>query len=206
MPTPIWITGAEIREVRHICAFFNGDDEDCREPPPFIEDGFECGDSVVQFVDLLTEARIVLSSAKGRRHFKLSKNVETYFRNSRYDQDRMLEAFGRMASGSIAGDFPLSFNVFRLDRASEVKTQIDHLIEFESRVDEGWHRHDDATTCFCNLSNFGGDAAIEIVPMHPMIILGCILPHNPILVAPVNYLLNCRQTRTSETLPRQNAP
>jgi hypothetical protein len=41
---PISLAGSQFGEVRHVCAFFNSDDEEYRVLLPFIKDGFECGD------------------------------------------------------------------------------------------------------------------------------------------------------------------
>jgi hypothetical protein len=42
--TPISFAGSQLSESRHVCAFFNSDDEQYRVLLPFIKDGFECGD------------------------------------------------------------------------------------------------------------------------------------------------------------------
>jgi hypothetical protein len=40
--TPIHFAGSQLRETRHVCAFFNSDDEKYRVLLPFIKDGFDC--------------------------------------------------------------------------------------------------------------------------------------------------------------------
>jgi MEDS: MEthanogen/methylotroph, DcmR Sensory domain len=48
--TPISFAGSQLSESRHVCAFFNTDDEQYRVLLPFIKDGFECGDKAVHVV------------------------------------------------------------------------------------------------------------------------------------------------------------
>ena len=48
---PISFAGSQLGEVRHVCAFFNSDDEEYRVLLPFIKDGFECGDKAVHVVN-----------------------------------------------------------------------------------------------------------------------------------------------------------
>ena len=48
---PISLAGSHLGEVRHVCAFFNSDDEEYRVLLPFIKDGFECGDKAVHVVN-----------------------------------------------------------------------------------------------------------------------------------------------------------
>ena len=116
--------------------------------------------------------------------FELRTNTETYLRDGRFDQDRMLEVFEQLASGNAKGGFPLSRIVCHMDWASEDRSHIDNLVEFESRVNDVWRRHDDAVICVYDLAKFGGDTVIDIMRTHPMIIIGGILQQNPFFVPP----------------------
>jgi hypothetical protein len=48
---PIRFAGSQLAEARHVCAFFNSDDEEYRVLLPFIKDGFECGDKAIHVVN-----------------------------------------------------------------------------------------------------------------------------------------------------------
>jgi hypothetical protein len=91
---------------------------------PFIKDGFESGDKAVHVVKpdqrldhmrRLTAEGIDLAAAERSGQLELRINRETYLRDGRFDQDRMLEAFEEMASGNAKGEFSLSRNVCRMD-------------------------------------------------------------------------------------------
>ena len=49
--TPISLAGSELGHTRHVCAFFNSEEEEYRVLLPFIKDGFECGDKAVHVVN-----------------------------------------------------------------------------------------------------------------------------------------------------------
>jgi hypothetical protein len=49
--TPISLAGSQLGDVRHVCAFFNNDDEEYRVLLPFIKEGFECGDKALHVVN-----------------------------------------------------------------------------------------------------------------------------------------------------------
>src|SRR5207342_2539649 len=104
-----------LREERHVCAFFNSDDEEYRVLLPFIKDGFECGDKAVHVVNpdrrhvhlqRLAAAGIDAEAAGHSGQFELLTNTEAYLRDGRFDQDRMLETFEQMASGTAKGGYP----------------------------------------------------------------------------------------------------
>src|SRR6266700_399195 len=207
---PIPFAGSQLGETRHVCAFFNSDDEAYRVLLPFIKAGFECGDKAVHVVNpdkrfdheqRLTAAGIDTTAAQQSGQFELRSNTETYLRDGRFDQDRMLEVFQQLASGNARGAFPLSRIVCHMDWAAEDRSHIDNLIEFESRVNDVWRRYDDAIICVYDLAKFAGNVVIDIMRTHPMIIIGGILQQNPFFVPPDEFLRELRERHTVGNKP-----
>jgi hypothetical protein len=201
--TPIPFAGSQLREIRHVCAFFNSDEEEYRVLLPFIKDGFLCGDKAVHVVNpgqhpdhllRLAGAGIDTAAARKSGQFELLTNSEAYIRDGRFDQDRMLEVFEKLASGNAKGGFPLSRICCRMDWVAE-GPYVDDVIEFESRVNEVWSRHDDAVICTYHLSQFGGNTVIDIMRTHPVVIIGGILQQNPFFVPPQEFLREFRGQR-----------
>ena len=202
--TPIPFAGSQLGERRHVCAFFNSDDEKYRVLLPFIRDGFACGDKAVHVVNpeqrgdhlqRLTAAGIDPAAALKCGQLDLRNNSETYLRDGRFDPDRMLEVFEELASGNAEGGFPLSRIVCQMDWAADGRSHIDTLVEFEARVNDVWRRHDDAVICVYDLAKIGGDTVVDIMRTHPMIIIGGILQQNPFFVAPEEFLRELRERR-----------
>jgi hypothetical protein len=190
---PISLAGSQLGDVRHICAFFNSDDEEYRVLLPFIKDGFERGDKAVHVVNpaqhrdhlrRLAAAGIDAATAQDSGQFELRTNTETYLRDGHFDQDRLLEFFEQLASGNTNSGFPASRIVCHMEWATDGGPHMDDLVEFESRVNDVWRRHDDTVICTYDLAKFGGDTVIDIMRTHPMIIIGGILQHNPFLYLP----------------------
>jgi len=203
---PIPFGGSQLGECRHVCAFFNSDAEAYRVLLPFIKEGFDCNHKAVHVVNpgheashrrRLTEAGIDLATAERFGQLELRTNTEIYLRNGRFDPDRMLEVFERLASGNSQREFLLSRVVCHMEWAAEGSPYIDHLIEFESRVNEVWQRHEDAVICTYNLGRFGGDTVIDIMRTHPMVVIGGLLQENPFYVPPDRFLGELRQRRAS---------
>jgi MEDS: MEthanogen/methylotroph, DcmR Sensory domain len=203
---PIPFAGSKLDETRHVCAFFNDDDEEYRVLLPFIKDGFDCGDKAVHVVNpgqrrdhLQRLATVGVDPVAAQRsgQLELRINTETYLRDGRFDQDQMLEAFEQMASGNSQGGFPLSRIVCRMDWAAKDGSHINNLIEFESRVNDIWRRNDDAVICTYHLAKFGGDTVIDIMRTHPMVIIGGILHQNPFFMPPDEFLREIRERRAN---------
>ena len=109
---PIRFAGSQLDQARHVCAFFNSDDEEYRVLLPFIKDGFACGDRAIHVVNpgqrdehllRLAAAGIDTTATEQSGQFELRTNTENYLRDGRFDQDRMLEAFEQLASGNVDG-------------------------------------------------------------------------------------------------------
>lgn len=206
--SPIRFAGSQLGESRHVCAFFHNADEEYRVLLPFIKDGFECGDKAVHVIspnrrsDHLQrlDAEGIDSTAAGQSgQLELLNNTETYLRDGCFDQDRMLEAFEELASGNARGGYPLSRIICQMDWAGEGRPDMDNVIEFESRVNDVWRRHDDAVICVYDLAKFGGEAVIDIMRTHPMIIIGGSLQQNPFFVPPEEFLSDFRERRAART-------
>lgn len=211
---PIPFAGSQLDEARHVCAFFNSDEEEYRVLLPFIKDGFECGHKAVHVVNpeqrndhlnRLIAAGIDTAGAAQRGQFELKTSTEAYLRDGRFDKDRMVEVFEQLASGNASGAFPLSRIVCRMDWAVEGASYADDVVEFESRVNEVWNRHEDAVICTYYLAKFGGDAVIDILRTHPMVIIGGILQHNPFFVPPEQFLPEFRERRARQGAARSTA-
>jgi hypothetical protein len=206
--SPIRFAGSQLGESRHVCAFFHNADEEYRVMLPFIKDGFECGDKAVHIVSpnrrsdhlkRLAAVGIDSTSAEQSGQLELLTNTETYLRDGCFDQDRMLEAFEQLASGNDGGGFPLSRIVCQMDWAGEGRSHVADLIEFESRVNDVWRRHDDAVICVYDLAKFSGETVIDIMRTHPMIIIGSSLQQNPFFAPPEEFLSELRERRAVRT-------
>lgn len=153
----------------------------------------------------LAAAGIDTTAAEQSGQFELRTSTETYLRNGRFDQDRMIEVFEQLASGNAPGAFPLSRIVCRMDWAAESGSHVDNLVEFESRANEVWRRHDDAVICTYNLAKFGGETVLDIMRTHPMVIIGGILQQNPFFVPPKEFLHELRERRARRTTSHSTA-
>jgi hypothetical protein len=201
---PITFAGSQLTNTRHICAFFNSDEEEYRVLLPFIKDGFYCGDKAVHVVNpeqhedhlrRLAETGIDTAAAQQKGQLELRTNADVYLREGRFDLDRMLAVFEQAASGNAKGGFPLSRIVCRMDWVVEQGSHADDVVEFESRVNEVWDRHDDAVICTYHLGKFSGDTVIDLLRTHPMVIIGGILQQNPFYVPPEEFLREIRERR-----------
>ena len=207
---PIPFASSQLDETRHVCAFFNSDDDEYRVLLPFIKDGFQCGHKAIHVVNAgqrqehlrrLAEAGIEPAAAQQSGQLDLRVNTDVYLPDGRFDPDRMIAVFEQLASGNSTGGYPLSRICCRMDWAVEDQSHVDDVIEFESRVNDVWRHHEDAVICTYHLGQFAGDAVIDIMRTHPMVIIGGILQQNPFYIPPDEFLREFRQRRAHRNTP-----
>ncbi len=95
---PISLAGAQLGEIRHVCALFNSDEEEYRVLLPFIRDGLNSGGKAVHILNpnqredhlrRLTSAGVDPAGAQQTGQLELRVNTEVYRPDGRFDQDRM---------------------------------------------------------------------------------------------------------------------
>ena len=203
---PIRLAGSVLGRVRHVCAFFANDDEEYRVLLPFIQEGLSCGDKAIHVVNpgqrqdhlrRLAAEGIDTIAHQTNGQLEVQVNTEAYLREGRFDQDRMLATFEEIArTGRTAEGFPMSRIVCRMDWAAGDQSRIRDVIEFESRVNDVWSRYDDVVICTYHLSQFSGDAVIDIMRTHPLVIIGSHLQQNPFFTHTDEFLREYRGRRT----------
>lgn len=189
--------GAQMRAVRHACAFFNDDEEVYRVLLPFIADGVAKGDKAVHIVRpdreadhlrRLAGAGIDVDACCASGQLEVRRNTETYLVEGRFDADRMLTAFEAMASGNAGDGFATRRIVCDMDWSPGQRPALHDLIAFEARVNEVWRRHPDLVICAYDIRTLSGEMVIDIMRTHPMVLIGSSLQENPFFIPPEQFL------------------
>jgi hypothetical protein len=205
---PIPFAGSQLDQTRHVCAFFNTAEEEYRVLLPFIRDGLQCGHKAIHVVNpdqrqdhlqRLAEGGIDPTAAQQSGQLELRINSEVYLPDGRFDPDRMIAAFEQLASGNSAAGYPLSRICCRMDWTVKDQSHVDDVIEFESRVNDVWSRHEDAVICTYHLGQFRGNEVIDIMRTHPMVIIGGMLQQNPFYIPPHEFLQEFRLRRATRS-------
>jgi DcmR-like sensory protein len=150
---PIRFAGSELREHRHVCAFFRTSDEEYRVLLPFIRDGFERGERAFHIVDgklrqdhraRLRDAGLDVDTAERSRQFELRAWEEAYLRGGHFDQNAMLALIREVLDAGPALGFPLTRLVPHMEWALEDRPGVDDLVEYEARLNYVLPRYHDA--------------------------------------------------------------
>ena len=194
------IGGTGFGEYGHICGFFHSRDEEYRVLLPFIKAGFERGDKAFHVVDprlredhlrRLGSADIDLSRAKETGQLELCVWEDVYLPDGAFDQDKMLARWGTVFEKAEQLGFPRTRLVAHMEWALEDRKGVSDLLEYESRLNR-IDRRGAAVVCTYDLTRFGGDAVVDVMRTHPMVIMGGVLQENPFFVPPEQFVKELR--------------
>jgi hypothetical protein len=194
--------GGSLGEHRHICAFFNGFDEQHRVLRSFIKEGFERGDKAFHIVDpevrdehlrRLVEAGIDVEQAMGTGQLELRRWQDAYLRGDRFDQEAMLALIEAVIQSGAASGYSLTRLVAHMEWALLDKPGVEDLVEYETRLNYVLPKYDDPVICTYDLSKFSASVVMDIMRTHPVVIIGEVLQENPFFVPPDQFLLEIRE-------------
>src|SRR6266478_5984883 len=201
----IHFAGGTLGRQRHICAFFNGIDEEHRVLRSFIKDGFDSGDKAFHLVDpeqreehlrRLAEAGINVQEARDSGQLEVRRWQDAYLRGDRFDQNAMLALIEEVLQSADTAGYPLTRLVAHMEWALLDKPGVDNLVEYETRLNYVLPKYDDVVICAYDLSKFGASVVMDALRTHPAVIIGGLLEENPFFVPPDQFLLEIRERRS----------
>jgi DcmR-like sensory protein len=201
-PKQVRLAGSILDRSRHVCAFFHRKEEEYRVLLPFVKEGFEHGDRAFHIVDprhrpehlrRLQEAGIDVPEAQQTGQLEVRRWEDAYLRDGYFDQNRMLAMIEEVLTEGKAQGFPLTRMVANMEWALEDRSGVDDIVEYETRVNYVLPKYDDAVCCIYDVTRFGANVVMDILRVHPMVIIGGILQANPFFVPPDEFLRELRE-------------
>lgn len=204
---PVQCAGASIGAHRHICAFFNGLDEEYRVLGSFYKDGFDRGEKATHIVEAgnreeylwrLAETGIDVKGMMQTGQLEVLPWTDMYVRDHRFDQEAMLASVEEIIqSGAGAGYARTKLVGHHMDWLFRDQPAVENLVEYEARLNGVLSKYDDPVVCNYDASKFGADVALDIMRTHPLVIIGGILRENPFFVPPEQFLQEMRARQSA---------
>jgi hypothetical protein len=188
---------------RHICAFFNGPDEEQRILRPFIEEGLIAGEKSLHLVDphahddyvnRLRASKISVGPAMATGQLEIVPWDEAYTRGGAFNQDAMLSWFDERLTANSA-KYPRTRVVAHMEWSLLDLPGVDDLLEYETRVNDVLGRYDAPVICAYDARKFSASIALDIMRTHPLIIIGGVLQENSFYASPDDLLAEIHESR-----------
>jgi MEDS: MEthanogen/methylotroph, DcmR Sensory domain len=203
---PIHVADGVVGNRTHICAFFNGFDEQHRVLRSFIKEGFTRGEKAFHIVDpelredhlkRLVEAGIDVDQATATGQLEVRSWQDAYLRDDQFDQDGMLALLDELLGSGAAAGNPLIRFVSKVEPSLVERAGEANWLEYETRVNLTVSKYRDPVICTYDLRNFNASLMMDMLRVHPVVIFGGVLQENPFFVPPDQFLLELRQRKSA---------
>ena len=141
---PVRLAGTVLDRARgHVCAFFHSQDEEYRVLLPFLKEGVERGDKVINIAapqhrpDHLRrpqDAGIDVTASQSSGQLEVLGWDEAYLQQDRFDQHAMLTLVEDVLSRSRQQGFPMTRLTANMEWALQAFPGVQDLVEYEARA------------------------------------------------------------------------
>lgn len=195
--TDIGFTDEEVPVGTHMCLIYTSDEERSDTLLKYLLSGMAKGERSACFSDNITEEEIrcffrengiSYDERKSEGMIALSGAGEVYFEDNKFDPDRMLSKLVAFYDSAKTDGLPASRVIGEM--LPEVKTTPggEELLNYEAEVSLLVKTRPITTVCQYNANDFDGATIMEIMKVHPRLIVNGAVVHNPLYVEPEVYL------------------
>jgi hypothetical protein len=181
----------------HVCQIYSNDDERNDSLLKFLLSGIQTGERNACFSEAFTDetlreffaaCSIDYDQCVRNKAISLSKTSDVYFKDNRFDPDRMLNTLSEYYTESVQLGFPAARVIGEMVAEVQDVPGGERLLEYESRVSMLLRDHPITTVCQYNANKFDGATVMDILKVHPhMIVRGAVI-HNPFYIPPEEFL------------------
>jgi len=192
-------TGENFPPGVHICQIFSDDDERQAALLRFILSGVRAGESTRCFSDNLTAEAveeylsgfgISFQQAAQDGALGMAGTDEVYFKNDTFDPERMLGLLRTFHTQSMAQGFSAARVIGEMTPKVQHVPGGSRLLEYEARVSLLLKEYPVTAVCQYDARRFDGATIMDVLRVHPLMVVRGEVVHNPFFVAPEEFVHN----------------
>ena len=181
----------------HMCQIFGDDAEREETILKYLLSGIQGGERFACFSDktrahemsaFLAENGISFEDARKAKQISLTGTGEIYFPDGKFDPDRMLNLLATHYESSVADGYPADRII------GEINSDIcdlpggKRLCEYECRINILLRDHPVTVVCQYDVSAFDGSTIMDVLKVHPMMVVRGAVVRNPFFMKPEEFL------------------
>ncbi len=181
----------------HICQIFSDDDERQDALLAYLQSGLEAGERTSCFSDKATAPIVAEHLSQHGLSFDercacgaltLAPTREVYFKNDRFDPERMLEVLTKYHEDSVIQGYPAARVI------GEMTAEVQHvpggsrLLEYESKISLLQRKHPITCVCQYDARSFDGAMIMDVLKVHPLMVIRGAVVRNPFFIPPEEFL------------------
>ncbi len=190
-------TDEKVPAGSHICQIYSDDEERTDSLLKFLLSGLQTGERTTCFSERIDEEtfreffsdhNISYDECKQNKAIALAGTKDVYFQDNIFDPDRMLDTLSHYHQESLE----LGFTAARVIGEMEPEIQNimggNRLLEYESRVSMLLRKRPVTAVCQYDARLFDGAAIMDVLKVHPQMIVKGAVVHNPFFIPPEEFL------------------
>ena len=181
----------------HVCQIFQDDDERQDSLLRFLLAGLQAGERTSCFSDRATESivseflgrhGVFCEQAKASGVLTLAGTGEIYFQDGCFDPERMLRLLAQYHEDSVEQGYPAARVIGEMSAAVQLTPGGERLLEYESKVSLLLREHPVTAVCQYDARAFDGATILDILKVHPLMVVRGSVVHNPFSIPPEEFL------------------
>lgn len=181
----------------HICQIFSEDDEREDALYRYLLSGIDSRERTACFSDKVTPPEVEGFLARHGKSYMdlctdgaltLAATEEVYFKDNRFDPDRMVEVLTRYHEESRQGGYPAARVIGEMSPAVRHVSGGSRLLEYESKVSLLLRTHPVTCVCQYDARSFDGATIMDVLKVHPLMVLRGAVVRNPFFIPPEEFL------------------
>jgi hypothetical protein len=181
----------------HICQIFSSDDERQDSLLKFILSGLQSNERTCCFSDNATEQVVTeflsnhgisCQDARDSGALTLAKTRDIYFENGCFDPERMLSLLSKYYEDSVTQGYPAARVIGEMTPEVQQVSGGNRLTEYESKISILLRDHPVTAVCQYDARCFDGAMIMEVLKVHPLMVIRGSVVHNPFFIKPEEFL------------------
>jgi hypothetical protein len=208
------LCGKSLEDLSHACAFVDSRDQQYEIFVPFLREGMDCGECLLNIVAPQNRAnhaeRLRKSGidsdelvADGRQ--KLLGFGDTYLKDGRFCAEGMLATMEQALISIRREGFPAVRGFGEMHWAEGGLPETEELVEYEARLNQLVPQFDASLVCVYDVSKFSGRVVMDMLSTHPSVIMGGQIFENPYYMQPDVFLKYLAGRRTLRAHARNHS-
>lgn len=190
-------TNKKVPEGTHMCLVFTDEQERIDSMLKFLLSGLQSDERVACFSERVTEDEvrhffkennISYDERKSASAISISGTSEVYFHENKFDPERMLATIAQYYDDSKTMGFSASRVIGEMVPEVEKIEGGDRLLEYESRITMLLREKPITAVCQYDANLFDGATIMEVLKVHPQMIVNGEVVNNPFFIEPEEYL------------------
>jgi len=187
------LAGSTLTCPCHVCAFYDGAQEQSELLLPFLEEGLAAGDRVVsvgdaklraEWIDRLRRAGVEVDAAERNGQLQIEVWDDVYLRGGRFDADEMLGFVQDTINTGRQRGFARTRGWASMEWTLAAAPGTEQFLLYESRLNYILPLYRDASVCAYDVRRFPASVLVDVARTHPYLLADGFVQENPYYVPP----------------------